>query len=132
MEERQIEEWVKQGPQPAFLNAAESLGKKLNEGKDKEKLTTSQIRQVFTRLKSIEAKGYDGQRTDFMMLKPYLAYAAGRQRDVKGLRIFKEKITLGIDAVLSGGSPEEEQKRFANFCKLFEAILAYHRAHGGK
>ncbi len=127
MQEQEITSWGKNGPQPDFLLAAEKLGKDLQ----KNKLTTSQIRQVFTRLKSIEAKGYQGRRTDFMMLKPYLAYAAGRQK-VSGLQTFKDKITCGIDAVLAGGSPEEEQKRFNNFCKLFEAILAYHRASGGK
>ena len=128
MNEQQIKSWVKDGPQPEFLQATEALGKELN----RNRLTTSQIRQVFTRLKSIEAKGYAGQRTDFMMLKPYLAYAAGRQNKVAGLQTFKEKITCGIDAVLEGSDPREEQKRFGNFCKLFEAILAYHRASGGK
>lgn len=128
MEKEQIVSWVQQGPQPALLDAAQELGKEIkNKG-----LTTSQIRQVFTRLKSIEAKGYVKQKTDFLMLKPYLAYAAGRQDRVIGLKIFKEKITMGIDAVFESGSSEEEPTRFVNFCKLFEAVLAYHRAFGGK
>jgi CRISPR-associated protein Csm2 len=128
MKKEEIVSWVQLGPQPVLLNAAEQLGREIKE----KKLTTSQIRQVFTRLKSIEAKGYATQRTDFMMLKPYLAYAAGRQDRVEGLRLFKEKITIGIDAVFEGGSPEKEPTRFVNFCKLFEAVLAYHRAFGGK
>jgi len=128
MKKEEIVSWVQHGPQPILLNAAEQLGREIKE----KKLTTSQIRQVFTRLKSIEAKGYATQRTDFMMLKPYLAYAAGRQDRVEGLQLFKEKITIGIDAVFEGGSPEKESKRFVNFCKLFEAVLAYHRAFGGK
>jgi CRISPR-associated protein Csm2 len=128
MEREQIVSWVQQGPQPVLLDAAQQLGKDIQA----KGLTTSQIRQVFTRLKSIEAKGYATQRTDFMMLKPYLAYAAGRQARVNGLRLFKDKISIGIDAVFEGGSPENEPNRFANFCKLFEAVLAYHRAFGGK
>lgn len=124
--------WVATGPQPAFLEAAERLGEKLNQGKKEKRLSTSQIRQVFTRLKAIEAKGYVQQKTDFMMLKPYLAYAAGRQRSVDGLQLFKEAITIGIEAVFEAKSIEEEQHRFFNFCKLFEAVLAYHRACGGK
>ena len=128
-----VEPWVATGPQPAFLEKAERLGEKLNQGKDdKKKLSTSQIRQVFTRLKAIEAKGYTQQKTDFMMLKPYLAYAAGRQKSVDGLQLFKETMTIGIEAVFKAGSIEEEQNRFVNFCKLFEAVLAYHRACGGK
>ncbi|HDH97692.1 MAG TPA: type III-A CRISPR-associated protein Csm2 [Deltaproteobacteria bacterium] len=43
----------------------------------------------------------------------------------------KDRVNWGIDAVLNG-PVEEETKRFKNFCKLFEAILAYHKAHGGK
>jgi len=128
MEREQIVSWVQQGPQPVLLDAAQQLGKDIQA----KGLTTSQIRQVFTRLKSIEAKGYATQRTDFMMLKPYLAYAAGRQARVNGLQLFKDKITIGIDAVFEDGSPENEPKRFVNFCKLFEAVLAYHRAFGGK
>ena len=127
MNEQEVKSWVTSGPQPVLLNKAEELGKRLCD----EKLTTSQIRQVFTKLKAIEAKGYVEQKTEFMMLRPYIAYAAGRQIKVKGLQTFKEKITWGIDAVLAGDK-ETEQSRFHNFCKFFEAVLAYHRASGGK
>lgn len=128
MQKQEVETWVANGPQPELLQETENLGKQLCN----EKLTTSQIRQVFTKLKTIEAKGYSGQRTEFMMLKPYIAYAAGRQAKVDGLQTFKEKITYGIDAVLAGDGQDEQQKRFYNFCKFFEAVLAYHRASGGK
>jgi len=128
MQEQQIKDWVSHGPELNLLQAAENLGKTLC----REKLTTSQIRQVFTRLKSIEAKGFTGQRTEFMMLKPYIAYAAGRQDKVRGLHTFKKKITCGIDFVLQADDEQEQQKRFYNFCKFFEAVLAYHRASGGK
>ena len=67
---------------------------------------------------------------DFMMLKPFLAYAAGRQNN-EGLKEFKTKMTCGIEAVIDGDAATEGQ-RFKNFCKLFEAVLAYHKAHGGK
>ena len=128
MHEQQVKSWVTSGPQLDLLQAAEELGKQLY----KDKLTTSQIRQVFTRLKSIEAKGYSGQRTEFMMLKPYIAYAAGRQGKVQGLETFKEKITYRRRPSPASESQEEQQKRFYNFCKFFEAVLAYHRASGGK
>ncbi len=138
MEKEQIISWVQEGPRPELLEAANKLGNKLgkksqDKSKDKQKLTTSQIRQVFTRLKSIEAKGYETQKTDFLMLKPYLAYAAARHNK-DGIKLFKEKITVGIDAVFANSNDnlETEKKRFANFCKLFEAILAYHRAAGGQ
>jgi CRISPR-associated protein Csm2 len=127
MKDAQVEQWVKNGPSPDLLKSTETLGNELQ----KDGLTTSQIRQVFSKLKNIEAKGFAQQRTEFMMLKPYIAYAAGRQQKVKGLQVFKNKISKAIDAVFDGDK-EAESVRFNNFCKLFEAILAYHRAHGGK
>ena len=127
MNKSSVESWVKTGPKPELLNEAQVFGEQIK----KSGLTTSQIRQVFSKLKSIEAKKYETQKTEFMMLKPFLAYAAGRQSRVNGLQEFKEKITWGIDAVIAVDG-EEGKKRFKNFCTFFEAILAYHRACGGK
>ena len=127
MNKASVESWIKYGPKPELLNEAQSFGEQIK----KTGLTTSQIRQVFSKLKSIEAKKYGSQKTEFMMLKPFLAYAAGRQSKVKGLQEFKEKVTWGIDAVIVADGDEGE-KRFKNFCTFFEAILAYHRACGGK
>jgi len=129
MQKSEVESWIKSGPKPELIDAAQKFGEIIkNNG-----LTTSQIRQVFSKLKSIEAKQYSSHRTEFMMLKPYIAYAAGRQKNVDGLQNFKEKITWGIDSVLNSQDDyQEEEKRFKNFCTFFEAILAYHRACGGK
>jgi CRISPR-associated protein Csm2 len=115
------------------------IGKRLkykenNKTKD-ELVTTSQIRQPFSKMKTIEAKGINssGQWLEFMMLRPYLAYAAGRHKK-EGLNILKD---WAIDEVLKIESEQvtsiqsEKNKRFKNFCKFFEAILAYHRAAGG-
>nr|WP_320012210.1 type III-A CRISPR-associated protein Csm2 [uncultured Desulfobulbus sp.] len=147
--------WIKNGPDPKYVNEAEDFGRYLASElrnaikKDKfgkpqqdkwgntktvdESVTTSQIRQVFSKLKTIEAKGFTSakQRTEFMMLKPYFAYAAGRQNKT-GLDRLKERVIWGIDAVLAPDSETSEEQRFYNFCKFFEAVLAYHRAAGGK
>lgn len=126
MNETDVKAWVENGPSPKLLESTRVFGELLAD----KKLTISQIRQVFTKLKAIEAKGYkEGQRVDFMMLKPFLAYAAGRQNN-DGLKEFKTKMTCGIEAVINGDAATEGQ-RFKNFCKLFEAVLAYHKAHGG-
>ncbi len=127
MNQQQIKKWINNGPDKELIDTTEKLGKELQ----KNRLTTSQIRQVFTKLKSIEAKSYAPNRTEFIMLKPYIAYAAGRQPRCKGLQTFKDKISCAIDEVISGDT-KTEQDRFYNFCRLFEAILAYHRASGGK
>jgi len=134
MQQEDVRRWIKDGPAPEIINAAKKFGEQIK----KKGLTTSQIRQVFSKLKSIEAKGYMHQRSEFMMLKPFIAYAAGRQSRVQGLQDLKDRVTWGIDTVLDvketdeNKNLKEEQRRFRNFCKFFEAILAYHRAVGGK
>ncbi|MBW1741475.1 MAG: type III-A CRISPR-associated protein Csm2 [Deltaproteobacteria bacterium] len=144
----QVEHWIQNGPSNELVTQTDKFGeyiarqlKKTDQRKKTgnnnediyrdEIVTTSQIRQIFGKLKSIEAKGFDSpeQRTEFMMLKPLIAYAAGRH-DKTGLDRLKERVCWGIDAVLEG-PPEQEPRRFKNFCRLFEAILAYHKAHGG-
>jgi CRISPR-associated protein Csm2 len=145
---KQVEDWIQNGPSNELVKQTDKFGeyiarqlKKTDKGKktgnDKEDIhrdeivTTSQIRQIFGKLKSIEAKGFDSsqQRAEFMMLKPLIAYAAGRHGKT-GLERLKERVCWGIDAVLEGPA-EQELQRFKNFCRLFEAILAYHKAHGG-
>ena len=134
MQQEDVRRWITNGPTPEIMNIVKTFGEQINQ----KGLTTSQIRQVFSKLKSIEAKGYIHQRSEFMMLKPFIAYAAGRQSKVQGLQDLKDRVTWGIDAVLDVKETDgkqhikEEQKRFQNFCKFFEAILAYHRASGGK
>ncbi len=84
-------------------------------------LTTSQIRNIFGEVKRMEASGYDRNR--LILLKPRLAYAAGRHRGaVEDLR---DVLVAAIDAV-------DDAARFKNFVNFFEAILAYHREAGGK
>jgi CRISPR-associated protein Csm2 len=124
--EQDVIHWIGNGPSPETIEQANRFGKDISKT-----VTRSQIRQIFTKLKSIEAKGYkeSQQRLEFMMLKPYIAYAAGRHKKL-GLNELKKRLDWGIDAVLKNDGPDEKQ-RFKNFCRLFEAILAYHRAHGG-
>lgn len=101
----------------ALVAAAEDLGKTLkNRG-----LKTSQIRKIYGAVKKIQmSEGF--QRSDLVMLKPKLAYAAARNREVTDL---KDALTQAIDQV-------DDQKKFKNFVDFFEATLAYHKAAGGQ
>ena len=92
-------------------------------------LTRSQIRTIFTEVRQIEAMW--GQREAvrrLSMLKPKLAYQAARSNTVNLLR---DVLSDAIDEVLKAPA-EKQNERFARFVELFEAILAYHRAKGGK
>lgn len=100
-----------------LVEIAEALGCYLA----KNKLTTSQIRNVYARVK--EGLG----REEIDMLRPLLAYAAARHSSVKPLQRVLDKALQKI--------PREEEnykKYYKKFRDFFQAILAYHRYYGGK
>lgn len=84
-----------------------------------EKLTTSQLRKFFGEVKRQQMSGYS--ETDFVLLKPKLAYAVGRAKSKKSkIEDFYYVLSHAIDKVKN----EEQFKRFIN---IFEAIVAYHK-----
>lgn len=98
-------------------------------------LTTSQLRKFFGAVKSIQmditVNGYN--ESEFVMLKPKLAYAVGRVR-LKNSRCrerriedFAEVITSAMNIV---NNSEEREFAFKNFISFFEAIVAYHKRYG--
>ena len=84
------------------------------------KLTTNQLRKFFGEVKRQQMSGFN--ETDFVLLKPKLAYAVGRakQKDSK-IKDFYLVISDAIDKV-------KNEQQFKNFIKIFEAIVAYHKA----
>ena len=105
---------IEHGGDP-LVKAAEQLGKK-----HARNLKTAQIRKVYSTVKKIQMnKTFN--RNELVLLKPRLAYAAARNRDVEDLR---DALTQAIDKV-------KTIEDFKNFVDFFEAILAYHRAFGG-
>lgn len=90
----------------------------------REKLTTNQLRKFFGEVKRQQMKGYDV--TDFVLLKPKLAYAVGRAKgqDPK-IKDFYMVMCASIDIV---NNAKDKNLAFKNFIKVFEAIVAYHKA----
>lgn len=95
-------------------------------------LKSSQIRNVFGQVRQIEMSwpleegqpDYAGQASrDLILLKPKLAYQAERVPEVAPLA---KVLTAGIDLV------NGNRIYFQRFVDFFEAILAYHKAEGGK
>jgi CRISPR-associated protein Csm2 len=91
------------------------------------RLKTSQIRKFLDAVNEIRSKGVQKPENDSffrsqcMLLKPKLAYAAGRQPDtVKPLMVVLEPC---IDKV-------HNKADFTRFYRFMEAIIAYHRYHG--
>ncbi len=96
-------------------------------------IKTNQIRNVFSHINLIKTKfrnnnnAYNDEiETSLVLLKPKLAYAAGRQNQIKPFQRFMFEI---IDSVVRSKHPE---KAIENFFYLVEAIVAYHKFYGGK
>ena len=107
---------IEHGGEP-LVKAAENLGRILKDNG----LKTSQIRKVYTAVKKIQWSGFE--KNQLIMLKPKLAYTAARHRSVEQLR---DVLTIAIDKV------GDDKNKFQNFVDFFEAILAYHKAAGGR
>ncbi len=112
---------IMQGNINLLVSQAERLGKRLKDNK----LTTSQIRSVYGMVKKMEMQGYEKSKADLILLKPKLAYAANRKDTSVGVKELRTVLTMGVDAV-------KDETSFELFVSFFEAILAYHRAAGGK
>lgn len=114
------------------VEEAEKLGKELSR-----QLSTSQIRNIFGTVRRIEmnwpAAPTDeaGQRAaaqayrELQLLKPKMAYQARREGG-RGVQVLTEVLTDAIDLV------GNDRQHFQHFVDFFEAILAYHKAHGGR
>jgi CRISPR-associated protein Csm2 len=125
-------EWILSGADKDMIKYAEEFGEYMApKGKDKNEknrdnqcLTKSQIRNVFGELKRIQGD-FKSNKSSFYLLKAKVAYAEGRNNTM-GMRLFKLAFDEGWNYV------GDNEKYFINFCYFIEAILAYHKAHGGK
>jgi CRISPR-associated protein Csm2 len=91
----------------------------------KNKLTNSKIRSIYGEIKRIQMGEFEKEKSAFYLLKPKVAYALGRDEHNEGLKLFKMVFDLCSQDVA-------DQKSYQNFCNFIEAILAYHKANGGK
>ncbi|NCC79229.1 MAG: type III-A CRISPR-associated protein Csm2 [Clostridia bacterium] len=97
------------------------------------KLSTSKIRNLLSLISAI----YNDVRQDFSetlseeiqsrirYLKVRFVYESGREQDVKEF-VKKAKILEYLDEI------EDSRKRFLAFAKYMEALVAYHKYHGGR
>lgn len=101
---------------------AEELAKHFLEGngrdRDSKKLSTSQVRTVLTEIQKM--KQYDLNK--IQLLRPKLAYATGRHKGkVKDFQELMEALFRKLN-----------KNNFENFKYFIEALVAYHKYHGGK
>ncbi|MBP7368680.1 MAG: type III-A CRISPR-associated protein Csm2 [Paludibacteraceae bacterium] len=113
--------WITQSTDKSMVNFAEEAGKYMA----KQKLTKSKIRSIYGEIKRIQINGFDKEKASFYLLRPKMAYALGRDSGNHGLKLFKLIFDKSSELV-------QNANQYENFCNLFEAILAYHKANGGK
>lgn len=117
--------WITTGADSEMNDFAEEAGRKMKDGG----LTNAKIRSIYGEIKRIQMSGFSKNRSSFFLLKPKVAYAYGREKNNRdseaGLRIFKDIFNQAFEHVT-------DDQSFNNFCNLMEALIAYHRAFGGK
>lgn len=94
-------------------------------------VSTSQIRNAYGTVKKLEMQREFTEKSyrELLLLKPKLAYARGRTEAKKKdtFKKLEDALSAAIDVV-----DVKQPETFKRFCNFFEAILAYHKAHGGK
>ena len=113
--------WITNEADEDLVRYAESAG----EFMAKNGLTNSKIRNIYSEIKRIQMGDFTKEKSAFILLRPKVAYAYGRENRNKGLELFKEIFDETSVHV-------SNKKTYDNFCNFFEAMLAYHKAYGGK
>jgi len=99
----------------------------------RDKLKTHQLRNVFSAIEKMRTKYKrlgkfnDELEMDLILLKPKIAYAAGRQKSVRyNFFPFLE------DAVNAVDQSKNKDKAIQNFFALMESVVGYHKFYESK
>ncbi|MCC5904835.1 MAG: type III-A CRISPR-associated protein Csm2 [Balneolaceae bacterium] len=132
---KKIPQWIEEGfKSKGDMDLIEDFGKYLADARStkwggwregRNAISTSQIRIAYGEVTRLKMQ-FD--ETAMLMLRPKMAYAASRQSSdaYKDLQIV---ITEGINSI---SNSDNKQSAFNNLANIFEAMLAYHKAYGGK
>lgn len=101
------------------VDVAKEWGEYLAKDGGHKAMTTSQLRRFYGEVKRQQANGYN--ESDFVLLQPKLAYAVGRDKGTK-IRDFYKLMTGAMQYVTNSDE-------FNRFVKVFEAIVAFHKAN---
>lgn len=130
--------WIsqKEGLSEKAIDFAEEFAKSLvpkevqngREKLTKKALSTSQVRNFFGEMRRIQLKGFKENQTAFFMLRPKLAYSVARAEvNVTNPKIKEFALVAGeLMKVVN------DEASYNNFVSFMEAIVAYHKYHGGK
>ena len=106
-------------------------------------LTSHQIRTLFGEVRLIQAEWNTNRQRAFrrlVLLKPKMAYRARKERG-KAVGELVKVLDPALDYVIKAkprpkdqppGTGDNQDDNFQRFVEFLEAILAYHKAHGGE
>ncbi len=99
--------------------------------RSRSRLKTTQLRRFFGAIKDIEKdlerNEWKKVEADFYLLKPKLAYAKGR-------KLIPDEFFYVVKSLMNKIDKGDEQDKKANynrFVEFLEAVVAYHKFHGG-
>jgi CRISPR-associated protein Csm2 len=142
--QKELTEIIVQGSAKTLVDTAQKIASEMVQRNDRgftnegSSVTTSQIRNLYGASKRIEMylneKNVQEMYGKLILLKPKMAYANGRfnktfgggSLKIPGFKTLVDCLSFAIDIV------EGKTERMKNFFNFFEAILAYHKAEGGK
>ena len=114
-----LQKIIENGDVEELNKQANAWGEYFAQGGERDRLSSSQIRNVLDRLQRMRTFDF----RELQLLRPLLAYAAGRHRGkVMDLQKVSDRAICMV----------KDNKQFVNFRNFFEAIVAYHRYHGGR
>ncbi|MCC7163663.1 MAG: type III-A CRISPR-associated protein Csm2 [Anaerolineae bacterium] len=115
---------------------------KIGEALADQRLSTNQIRNVYGTARQIQFRwdkpgsANEAQAfRDAVLLRPKLAYYAEREKQTKGgstigMETLQRVLEPALELIGESGNPIHE--RYQRFVEYFEAIVAYHKKHGGR
>jgi CRISPR-associated protein Csm2 len=116
---------------------------KVGEALADQRLSTNQIRNVYGTARQIQFRwdkpGSSNEPQayrDAILLRPKLAYYAEREKQSNGssgtfgMETLQKVLEPALKLVGENGKPQFD--RYQRFVEFFEAIVAYHKKHGGK
>ena len=123
---------IQQGDVDRLVELAEDVGVDLK----RKELSTNQIRNIFGEVRTLEMNWQaepDKSFRSIVLLQPKLAYVAARETGwkAKGVKELERVLSPCLEQIQK--APKDQRHLyFSRFVDFFEAILAYHKAAGGK
>lgn len=122
---------IQEGNVDRLVELAKDLGPDLK----RKELSTSQIRNIFGEVRTIEKNWQSEPDISFrktVLLQPKLVYAAAREtgKKAEGIKELDRVLSPCLKQVQTAPK-DQRQLYFSRFVDFFEAILAYHKAAGG-